>query len=97
MNRSLEVRPVLSCWKIVSPFTFSALPGRHAAQIIGITAIVGFSAARFLLAEWFGQLTTALIIMLAYWLGSAKATREPWLRESGVNLEATRGSPARFR
>lgn len=76
------------------PFEFSALPGRYAAQIIGVTAIIGFAAARFLLAEWFGQLTAALIIMLAYWFSSSSATREPWFRESGVNLEATRGQPA---
>jgi hypothetical protein len=75
------------------PFVFSALPGRYAAQIIGGVALVGFVAARFLLAEWFGQLTAALVIMLAYWLSSSSATREPWFRESGVNLEATRGSP----
>ena len=31
--------------------------------------------------------------MLAYWLGSTSATFEPWLREPGVNLEATRGTP----
>jgi hypothetical protein len=75
------------------PFEFSALPGRHAAQIIGFVAVIGFAAARFLLAEWFGQLTTALLIMLTYWLGSRGATREPWFREAGVNLEASRGSP----
>lgn len=75
------------------PFSFSALPGRHTAQIIGVTAVIGFGFARFLLAEWFGQLTAALIIMLAYWLGSSRSTFEPWLRESGVNLEATRGVP----
>jgi hypothetical protein len=72
---------------------FSALPGRYAAQIIGATALLGFLAARFLFAEWFGQLTAALIIMLAYWFSSSSATREPWFRESGVNLEATRGEP----
>ena len=55
--------------------------------------MLGFAAARFLLAEWFGQLTAALIIMLAYWLGSRGATLEPWFRETGVNLEASRGSP----
>jgi hypothetical protein len=75
------------------PFVFSALPGRYAAQIIGGLAFVGFVAARFLLAEWFGQLTAALVIMLAYWFSSSSATREPWFRESGVNLEATRGNP----
>ena len=72
---------------------FSALPGRYAAQIIGATAFLGFAAARFLLAEWFGQLTAAAIILLTYWLGSREATREPWFQESGVNLEARRGSP----
>jgi hypothetical protein len=72
---------------------FSALPGRYAAQIVGVTATLGFLSARFLLAEWFGQLTAALIIMLSYWLSSPSATREPWFRESGVNLEARRGEP----
>ena len=55
--------------------------------------IVGFLSARLLFAEWFGQLTAAVVIALAYWLGSAGATREPWFRETGVNLEATRGRP----
>lgn len=31
--------------------------------------------------------------MLAWWLGSPGATREPWRMERGVNLEATRGEP----
>jgi hypothetical protein len=75
------------------PFVFSALPGRHAAQIIGVSAVIGFGFARFLLAEWFGQLTAALIIMLAWWMSSPGATQEPWCREHGVNLEATRGDP----
>jgi acetylornithine deacetylase/succinyl-diaminopimelate desuccinylase-like protein len=75
------------------PFVFSALPGRYAAQLIGATVVLGFLAARFLFAEWFGQLTAAAVIMLAYWFSSASATREPWFRESGVNLEARRGTP----
>lgn len=70
---------------------FSALPGRYTAQVIGVSAVIGFGFARFLLAEWFGQLTAALIIMLAWWMSSPGATQEPWFRERGVNLEATRG------
>jgi hypothetical protein len=31
--------------------------------------------------------------MLSYWFSHASATREPWLRESGINLEARRGTP----
>ena len=72
---------------------FSALPGRYAAQVIGVMAVIGFVSARFLLAEWFGQLTAAGIIMLAWWFSSASATREPWFRETGINLEARRGNP----
>ena len=73
------------------PFEFSALPGRYAAQIIGGLAVVGFAASGFLFAPWFGELTAALILMLTYWFGSRFATREPWFREKGVNLEASRG------
>jgi hypothetical protein len=75
------------------PFVFSALPGRYAAQIIGAIALVGFAAAWLLLAEWFGQLTIAAILMLTYWLGYPATTREPWFQETGINLEATRGDP----
>jgi hypothetical protein len=53
----------------------------------------GFASARFLFAEWFGQLTAAALITLAWFLGSPAATREPWFRENGVNLEARRGDP----
>lgn len=75
------------------PFEFSALPGRYAAQIIGGVTVVGCVGVSFLFAPWFGELTAALVLVLAYWLGSPNATREPWLRERGVNLEATRGEP----
>lgn len=73
------------------PFEFSALPGRHAAQIIGVVAVVGFVGARSLFAPVFGLLTIILIALLGMWLNSPGATREPWFRTSGVNLEATRG------
>ena len=75
------------------PFEFSALPGRYAAQIIGSLALLGFIASRFLFAPWFGELTAALVLILTYWFGSRFATREPWFREKGVNLEASRGQP----
>jgi hypothetical protein len=75
------------------PFVFSGLPGRYGAQVIGATTLLGLTAARFLLAEWFGQLTAALVIMLSYWFSHASATREPWFRETGINLEARRGTP----
>jgi hypothetical protein len=55
--------------------------------------VVGFLASRFLFAPWFGELTAALILTLTYWFSSRFATREPWMRERGVNLEATRGEP----
>lgn len=73
------------------PFEFSALPGRYAAQIIGGLTVIGCVSAIFGLAEWFGQLTAALVITLAYWMESPGATREPWFREQGINLEARRG------
>jgi hypothetical protein len=73
------------------PFEFSALPGRYAAQIIGVVAVIGFAGARLLFAEYIGQLTALLIIVLTWALGGPDATREPWCRQRGVNLEATRG------
>jgi hypothetical protein len=74
------------------PFEFSALPGRYAAQIIGALAVVGFGGAYVFFATWFTQFTVIVLIVLAWWLGSARATREPWFRETGINLEATRGA-----
>ena len=73
------------------PFEFSALPGRYAAQIIGAMAVVGFVTAYISFAEWFALFTLLLLIVIAWWLGSARATMEPWFRETGINLEATRG------
>jgi hypothetical protein len=77
------------------PFVFSALPGRYAAQLIGAVAVIGFAGARVMFAEYIGQLTALLIIVLVWALSGPDATREPWLRESGVNLEATRGGDPR--
>lgn len=57
--------------------------------------MVGFVSARFLYAPVFGLLTIILIALLGMWLSSPGATREPWVRTSGVNLEATRGAAPR--
>ncbi len=74
------------------PFQFSALPGRYAAQIIGAIAVVGSVAAYFAFAAWYAQFTMLVIIVVAWALGTPWATMEPWFRETGVNLEATRGA-----
>ena len=63
--------------------------------MIGVLAVVGFGGAYFFFATWFTQFTVLVLIVIAWWLGSARATREPWGRETGVNLEATRGTTPR--
>jgi hypothetical protein len=77
------------------PFEFSALPGRHAAQIIGAVAFVGQSVT-MLLRDGRGWIVSGVIIvLLAVLLGLPGATRGRWMRASAVNLEAHRGPEPR--
>lgn len=77
------------------PFEFSALPGRHAARIIGVTAAAGFAATWAMNMPRLGALTALIVAALTIWLGGRRATRRRWLREPGVNLEAQRGGSPR--
>ena len=74
------------------PFEFSALPGRHAAQIIGFIAVVGFGSAAMAPIRWTAPITGLTLIAVTIWLGAKGATRRHWMREKGINLEGARGA-----
>lgn len=73
------------------PFAFSALPGRHAAQLIGGVSLVGYGLAMLLVSTRIWIATMLAILVLTVLFGRRGATRGPWKREAGVNLEARRG------
>jgi hypothetical protein len=78
------------------PFEFSALPGRHAAQIIGAVSFVGFGISMVLLGDRIRVVTVLAVLLLVVLLGRRSATRGSWMREAAVNLEARRGAQPRL-
>ena len=79
------------------PFEFSALPGKHAAQILGVVGGAGVvgTAAHALMGKpglaAAGAAAVAIVMTLLAWLGGRGATRGRFLRQAAVNLEAVRG------
>lgn len=84
-----------------TPFDFSSFPGRVATPLIGgaaaaLTAFAGFAGQRGA-AGW--RLAPLLILAIggivlflaAWWLTRRGVLHAPFMRERGVNLEATRG------
>jgi hypothetical protein len=74
------------------PFEFSALPGRHGAQIIGAWAAAGFGLSLVYPASAVPAIVLVSMLLVVLWLGRKDATRGRLLRAPGVNLEATRGA-----
>jgi hypothetical protein len=80
------------------PFSYSALPGRFGAPIVGVGAgallIVAARLAQSGDTRWaMGALVLACVLVagIARWIGGGGALALPVLRMTGLNLEATRG------
>jgi len=83
------------------PFGYSALPGRFGTSIGGVLSIAALVVASLLGArgERGGALavlagTGALLLFGGAWLARRGVLDAPWLRATGVNLEARRGGEA---
>jgi hypothetical protein len=82
------------------PFAYSALPGRLATPLAGISSVILLGAAGQL--GWRGHAALALavaagggslLVLGALWLMRRGVLSLPWWRERGVNLEARRSEP----
>jgi hypothetical protein len=82
-------------------FEYSSLPGRVGAPILGligamlviVTTLIG---ARGIVTAAIGAaVSTAVMVLVASWLGGRGATRIKVFRQSAANLEATRGADPR--
>lgn len=82
-------------------FFYSAFPGRVGTPLLGVTAAAILATAGHL--GWDGRGGAALLVLLVgvqiagtvgWWLGRHGILSLPWMRASGTNLTATRGSPS---
>lgn len=83
---------------VEQPFTFSGFPGRYAtplmgaavALVVGAAGQAGVSGARVLPVAVVG-VGGLLLVTTGMWMATRGILDMPLLRESGVNLQATRG------
>lgn len=82
------------------PFEYSTFPGKWGTPLAGACLVVLFGAAGHL--GFHAHALAALLVLafgasllsgLAFWLGAYGVLDLPFARESGINLEATRGRP----